>query len=374
VSGIELPEIKLSLNQMGFAAPKVPQIPSFDSASRKITLNFYSSIRAYPVQWLHIQKDHASHRKDLRQKTQRMNTQHLYLSQIRTVLPKEDFEFIEQTEGQFHDVIIINREWIFRFPRSRQGVERISAEVLLLEALRGRLPLRIPDPVHQRFDPPVPGLAFMGYRRLEGEPFERDSLESVPGEWARDDLASQLSHFLRALHAIPAVEVVQTPPRRSDGSPQLRSEDGREVWEAMYTEVREKLYPAMRPDARQQVTQHFEVYLDDPRLQTFEPRLRHGDFGGSNILWDAVRNKITAVIDFSFCAMGDPAADLASISTLGEDFLARIAARYEQDDARRAELLARARFYRGTFALSEALDGLRDGDKQAYHRGIENYV
>ena len=37
-------------------------------------------------------------------------------------------------------------------------------------------------------------------------------------------------------------------------------------------------------------------------------------------------------------------------------------------------LLARARFYRATFALTEALDGLRDGDQEAYRRGMESYL
>lgn len=300
-----------------------------------------------------------------------MNTQHLYLSQIRTVLTKDDFEFVESAEGQYHDVVVINHEWIFRFPRHRQGVERLAAEGRLLEALRGRLPLPVPDPTYMRLDPPVPGLAFMGYRRLAGEPFEREALEKVSGEWIRDDLASQLARFLRSLHAIPPTEIF---PGASNGAPQLRTADRRDEWAAMYGVVREKLYPAMRVDARKSISAHFEAYLDNPRLHNFEPRLRHGDFGGSNILWDPTKGAITGVVDFSFCGMGDPAADLASIATLGEDFFSRITPRYEADDARLAELMARARFYRGTFALQEALDGLRDGDQEAYRRGIESYV
>lgn len=300
-----------------------------------------------------------------------MNTQYLYLSQIRTVLPKDDFENVEQAEGQYHDVVVINHEWIFRFPRHRQGVERLAAEGRLLIALRGRLPLPIPDPTYLRFEPPVPGLAFMGYQRLAGEPFTREALETVTDEWVRDDLASQLARFLRSLHAIPPVELF---PSNSNGAPQLQIADGREDWAAMYSAVREKLFPAMRPDAQKQVGEHFEAYLDDPRLHRFDARLRHGDFGGSNILWDPAKGAITGVLDFSFCGLGDPAVDLAAIATQGVDFLSRIAPRYETDEARLAELLARARFYRGTFALQEALDGLRDGDEEAYRRGIEPYA
>ena len=300
-----------------------------------------------------------------------MNTQHLYLSQIRTVLPRDDFEFVESAEGQYHDVVVINHEWIFRFPRNRKGVERLISEARLLEALRGRLPLPIPDPVYLRSEPSVPGLAFMGYHRLAGEPFERAALEQVSDEWVRDDLASQLARFLRSLHAIPPLEIF---PGRAEDALQLSVADGREDWTALYGAVRDKLFPAMRPDARKSVSEHFEAYLDDPRLHNFDPRLRHGDFGGSNILWDPAKGTITGVLDFSFCGMGDPAADLASIATQGEDFLERIAPRYEPDPARLAGMLARARFYRGTFALQEALDGLRDHDQAAYQRGMETYI
>ena len=297
-----------------------------------------------------------------------MSTQVLYLSQIRTVLRNTDIERIDPAEGQFNDIVMINKEWVFRFPRYREGVARLINETRLLEALRGRLPLPIPDPIYQVFEPPVPGLAFMGYHLLPGEPFIRAALDQVSSEWVRDDLASQLARFLRSMHAMPLDELEGLVPDF------LRPADGRAEWEVMYAQAREKLFPAMRPDARRQVSEHFEAYLDDSSLHSFNPCLRHGDFGGSNILWDSAQGKITAVIDFSFCALGDPAADLASISTLGEDFFSRLVSLYELNDARRAALLARARFYRGTFALQEALAGLRDNNRNAYQSGMEEYV
>jgi aminoglycoside 2''-phosphotransferase len=36
--------------------------------------------------------------------------------------------------------------------------------------------------------------------------------------------------------------------------------------------------------------------------------------------------------------------------------------------------LARAAFYRGTFALQEALHGVRTGDQEAYQDGMASYV
>jgi len=293
-----------------------------------------------------------------------MNASPLYLSQIRSVLTNIEIEDIEQAGGQFNDVVIINQAWVFRFPRFHEGVARLAAEARLLEALRKRLPLPIPDPVYQCFNPPVPGLVFLGYQKLPGNPFYRQSLGELRDEGVRDDLALQLAGFLRALHHISPVDI----PVKAEIM------DMREGWESTYADIREKLFPCMRVDARTEVTAHFEAYLDDRQLHQFIPCLRHGDFGGSNILWDAGQGMITGVIDFSFCALGDAAYDLASISTMGEDFYTRLVPSYEPDPARRSSLLARARFYRGTFALSEALDGLRDHDPESYRHGMEGYL
>jgi len=295
-----------------------------------------------------------------------MTTQHLYLSQIRTILPDIPLDWVEASGGQFNDILIINQAWVFRFPRYRDGVARLIAESKLLEALPGRLPLGVPQPVYINFDPPVPGLAFMGYRLLPGLPLTPKWLAEVRDEFVRDDLARQLAGFLRALHNLPLSELPSPLP--GGGIAEQRSS-----WETMYADVRLKLFPDMRPDARKQVSAHFETFLDDPALQQFSPCLRHGDFGGDNIIWDPRRGAVTAVVDFSFCAPGDPAYDLASIWTLGDDFFFRVALRYELDETRRAALLTRARFYRATFALEEALAGLRYNDLPAYQHGMQNY-
>jgi aminoglycoside 2''-phosphotransferase len=301
-------------------------------------------------------------------------TQHLYLSLISEHLPKLFFHQIEQAGGQFHDVLIVNREWIFRFPRYREGVNQLIAEAFLLDSLQGKLPLAVPRMIVKNFEPPVPGLAFSGHRRIPGETISTKDIQLLSPS-GRDSLAGQLAGFLSALHKIPLTEIPQNLPGRQSADGEIKGPvcDLRADWETFYSAVRQKLFHTMRDDARKSVADHFEAYLDDPALQTFLPCLRHGDFGGDNLIWDPAWGQACGVIDFSFCAVGDPAIDLASASTLGDDFFARLSARYEPDAKKRELLLSRARFYRGTFALMEALDGLRDGDEKAYLRGIEMY-
>jgi aminoglycoside phosphotransferase (APT) family kinase protein len=77
----------------------------------------------------------------------------------------------------------------------------------------------------------------------------------------------------------------------------------------------------------------------------------HGDFGGGNILYDPATRRVTGVIDFGGVALGDPAVDIAALSCYGEPFLALGAPAYPGI----ATLLPRARRYRATFALQQAL-------------------
>ncbi len=291
-----------------------------------------------------------------------MDTKSRYLEQIRDLAPDLSYQTsILNDTGQFNDVVTLDNAWIFRFPRYADAVRLSEAETRLLLALQGRLPLPIPYPRYSCFEPPIPGRVCMGYPRLPGEPLVKP--ESIHDWVAREPIAGQLAGFLCMLHAISPDSL----------GIELQSADEVEDWASMYARIRENLFPAMRPDARAQVASHFETYLGDTALQTFPPALRHGDFGGSNILYDPRCKSVTGVLDFGFCALGDPASDLASISTLGEGIFTLIAQLYEPDERKRKELLARACFYRGTFALAEALDGFHHHDRRAYESGMKEY-
>jgi aminoglycoside 2''-phosphotransferase len=124
----------------------------------------------------------------------------------------------------------------------------------------------------------------------------------------------------------------------------------------------------MQPEARRSMRKHFEDYFNTPGLHVYEPAIVHGDFGGSNILFDS--DKITGIIDFSFAGLGDPAQDVAAVSTYGEAFFARICRYYPGMES----LLDRANFYRGTFALQEALHGFLNNDQEAFASGMKEYI
>lgn len=261
-------------------------------------------------------------------------------------------------DGQFNDVLFINDDLIFRFPRYEESINNFLREIQILRSLQGRLNLPIPNPIYVSLETSSVGHVFMGYKLLPGRPLFREVLNEVEDESILESLAQQLANFLYGLHTLSPVNLgLDLPVHNPLTETQI-----------FFSNVQKYLFPYMRAEARNSVTEHFENYFTIPRLHEFAPSMIHGDFGGSNILFDL--GKITGIVDFSFAGLGDPAQDIAAVSTYGKNFFLQICQYYPKIDS----LRARAEFYRGTFALQEALHGFRNNDQEAFANGMEEYV
>ena len=289
-----------------------------------------------------------------------MDKQTIYLQAIQEAFPNLDIcsARLHTGEGQFNDILFINDDLIFRFPRYEESIDGFLREIEILHRLQGHLSLPIPELIYMSSGTNLVASVFMGYRLLPGKPLFRATLNTIANETTLEALARHLGHFLHGLHHLSTAALGLDLPVH-DALAESRK---------FYSDIREHLFPLMRRDACHSVTEHFEKYFDDASLQKYEPALIHGDFGGSNILFD--RDRITGIIDFGFAGLDDPARDIAAVSTYGEAFFARICQYYPDIDS----LRKRAKFYRGTFALDEALHGFRNHDKEAFASGMEEYV
>lgn len=287
--------------------------------------------------------------------------QTVYLQRIRQRypdLPVEQVEYLEDA-GQYNDVLILNHEIVFRFPRTRRVAEGLLVEKAILSRIQMAVPLPVPRPAFTSAGEYTVGQVFVGYYRIPGQPFTVEALSAVPQRHLRRRLAQQLGSFLKALHEFPTEYI----------GIELPEYDTPAYWAEMYAGIQERLFPLMRADARQQIRQLFEKALSRPDRLAFEPRLRHGDFGPGNILYDPESVRISGIIDFSEAGLGDPAVDLAGLSLYGAEFLEDVFAVYPE----MVGMAERARFYRSTFALQEALAGARDNDPQALEHGLSEY-
>jgi aminoglycoside 2''-phosphotransferase len=260
--------------------------------------------------------------------------------------------------GQNNDILVVDERLIFRFPRYPSGIPALARTVRILHAIRSALPLAIPDSIYSSFEDGTVGKVFVGYSLIPGEPLWIQTFEGLPTEGARQRLVDQLAEFLRVLHSYPVDTLLPD---------QVAAFDPLAQWQPLYERIRASLFAAMRPGARDHVARHFETFLGDRRNQSIRPSLTHGDFGTSNILYDRTTGSVVGVVDFDSTGVGDPAIDLAAASCYGLH-------RFGRYSTHISEMIRRIDFYRGTFALQEALFGAENGDEAAYRSGMAPYI
>lgn len=264
--------------------------------------------------------------------------------------------------GQNNDVIVVNESLVFRFPKYKQGIVQLRRETEILKYIVDKVSLPIPVPVFESFEELEPGKVFTGYHLIEGNPLWRNSLLGLKNDVQLKGLASQLASFLVGIHLISG----ETASREL----QLEARNPREEMNCLYKKIQHILFPFMKKESQEEVTESFENFLKGESLSNINLALIHGDFGASNILWKQGTGDISGIIDFGGSGIGDPAYDFAGIlSSYGEDFFNMCVDLYPNGK----EIAKRVQFYRSTFALQEALHGIENDDLLAFEAGIKNY-
>jgi aminoglycoside 2''-phosphotransferase len=285
-----------------------------------------------------------------------------YLRRIAEVCPDAALHparLVPAGEGQYNDVVVAGERLVFRFPRFADGVASLLRVARLLALVRQHVTLTTPDPRYVVAEPPEAGHAFLGYPLIPGQPLRFDTLESLARRHDTSTLSSmavQLATALRQLHRVPAGEVETVLPGELANYRPLAE------WEDLYARIERLLFPHMRSDARVAVAALFEGFLSDPTHHGIEPVLIHGDYGTGNWLYDPTTHRITGVMDFDSCGPGDPAIDIAAGAQGPPAFVEQFSATYGVTD----ELATRARFYRATYQLQEALYGAEHDDPAAF--------
>lgn len=263
-------------------------------------------------------------------------------------------------QGQNSLVAIVNGELIFKFPRYRHVIEELKKESEMLPIISSHVTLEVPVLLYSSFESDEPGKAFFGYKMIRGTPLERELFWQLENKHA---LAAQIGGFLHELHGLPADCLAGVG---------IKQRDGFAYWSRMLMQIENSVFPHIHPESREQIVESFRRFLDYDENFQYESVLTHGDFGTSNIIYDANAERVSGVIDFGQVALDDPAIDIASLICpmgYGEDFTKYLVQAYPQTEA----LLPRARFYMSTFALQEALFGVETGDREAFEAGIAPY-
>jgi len=263
----------------------------------------------------------------------------LDLSSARLIAPGWDFD------------VLISDEWVVRFPRRAAIATKLAMEVVLLPALRPRLPVAVP-----RIE--VQGVLgdgltrWAGYRRVAGEPVTAQLLGSPRGGLAR----SQVAGVLAALADVSVREAAEIGVPVADEA----------SWWAARRAVDVRIRAEVLPLLDQEAAASASALLDRPLPADFVPILLHGDLHRGHLLADDERGLLHGVIDWSDAQVGDPALQAAQlIEDLPESMVADLLPPYAD-----ADFWVRARAYRRRFPLEEVLHGLDTGERRFVDRGV----
>lgn len=275
-----------------------------------------------------------------------------YFARIEAHLPGIDRSRLRvNPDGLANFVIIADERWVFRFARDDHSRQDLARERAVLELIRPRLGVSVPDFTPLSDDGVV-------YPLIEGTPLYRHDLLRLDGA-AQDAFAKELASFLHMLHAVTAAEL----EAHSLGA--LLPGATRDEWRARFEQAEQALAPYLWADQRAWLADLFAPLRDGRLAMTFEPVLIHNDLAPYHILMAPHRlmTRLAGIIDFGVAGAGDPAADFATlITTYGESFVRRMAPWYPGLD----DLLDRARLRAGYLEVEWVLKGLATNDPSWY--------
>ncbi len=225
-----------------------------------------------------------------------------YLAAIAEGFPDLVVDTLEYlSEGKDSVAWVVNHHLLFRFPKQERAEQKLLMELRLLPALAPTLPLTIPQFTSISRTPTASyPHAFAGYDLLDGTPLHA----YTPLIWDATWWQPFIGDFVTALHRFPVERATQL------GVPTYTPRTWRAHYQALYAAVRDKVYPLVTPNQRVAIGRYFDAFVDDPRHFAFVPVLVHGDLHSRHFLLDVGMRRVTGILDFGECRIGDPAIDV----------------------------------------------------------------
>lgn len=235
------------------------------------------------------------------------------LSKISKEFPELKWKTAEHNvEGWDHYVIILDNKYVFRFPRTKHYLERLENEISLLEYLKNKINISIPQYSYIAKDK-----SFAGYILIPGEQLKKKVFRLLSTN-AKHSIAKQIADFLSALH--------KTPYKIAKNH-SVKAVNTQKIYKELVSNIKKYITP--RFSKRDQLLtafylKEFKNYLKFPhRVFT------HNDLYSSHILLHKNKKSISGIIDFADRRIDDPARDFTELWDYGEKFVLDVYKHYK---------------------------------------------
>lgn len=228
------------------------------------------------------------------------------------------------SEGMGNIVFLVNGEFIFRFAKNEMADSSLEKEIKALPEIQKRVDLSVP--VFEHAGRQHNQLRMVGYKKIEGENLEKSNLVSPEGK-VDEKLTQQLATFFQQLHSIDATTAKSWGLREQNFRSQYENElqDARDH---VYS-FAEQIFPADAQKIKDYIEQLFAGYFGNRENFEYSSAVLHGDLEAEHIIFDSQARKITGIIDWGGCKIGDPDYDLfRPYSHYGSEFIEELLKHY----------------------------------------------
>jgi aminoglycoside 2''-phosphotransferase len=236
-----------------------------------------------------------------------MNKQVL-LRKIKREFPELQWKTAKHNvEGWDHYVLILDGEYVFRFPRKPVYKKRLYQEAMLLQYLAPLI--NIPVPQYEFISKDK---TFAGYVLIPGIPLTPKVFKII-SKPARTKIAKQLAEFFSVLHKTP-LKIAK----------KFEKDDANNL--KLYKDLVKNCNKYLKPRLSKNNFNLVEDFLTEFGKNLSHPHkcLVHADIKQEHLLITKNKQNLAGVIDFADRAIGDPALDFAELWLYGKEFVEEV--------------------------------------------------
>lgn len=224
-----------------------------------------------------------------------------YLDFIKRHVPSLDIGSVEENnQGWDNDVLIINQEWLFRFPKRHEIALKLEREKVLLDHLRHKTDdIQIPNYLLINNEQGIPMCCY--YKVINGKQLE--DINSIPKD-QMTSVARQVGRFLTELHHTELAKMENVG---------FTIEQTQSYWEVFYSNIKRDVFPFLNKAEQRSINQMFDHLFNSILTQQEIKTMIHGDLSSDHIIYDSDHACISGIIDFGDAQIGDPAYDFAGL-------------------------------------------------------------
>ncbi|MDQ2719595.1 MAG: aminoglycoside phosphotransferase family protein [Bacteroidota bacterium] len=250
-------------------------------------------------------------------------------------------------EGDNSKAFLIDKNYIFRFPKREEVKQDIKKEIAVLPKIKSFLTLAIPD-----FKFISKEISFVGYKSIHGEFLTPDIYSSL-GSKNQIKIQKSLALFLNQLHESD-LQILKNCD--------LETMNYKEEYSDNFENVQTLIYPNLNLKEREIITKVFISYFNTSENFKYKQALIHNDFSTDHILFEKSNNEISGIIDFGDLAIGDPDYDLMYLfGSFGENFISKLLQFYRHNNPE--NLLKKLIFFNLATKLQILINATRDNDQ-----------